>query len=72
MYYEINVSLGGRHYFATAKRSGTSFEHIARLYEELCLKFPSSDGFEVTVSCMSSRIEPATEAIENYLKLGRM
>ena len=40
MYYEINVSKNGRHYFATAERSITSFTQAEGLYKIFKEKFP--------------------------------
>jgi len=49
MYYEINVSLNGTHFFATAERSLRDQEHAHRVAQELKLRFPKSQGFEISM-----------------------
>lgn len=49
-HYEINVSKDGLHFFATAERSGVTREHVARVYAELVLRFPTREGYAVSVS----------------------
>lgn len=49
-YYEINVSLNGKHLFATAEHSITSrkqMEEVYKLFEE---KFPEKDGYALDVT----------------------
>ena len=50
-YYEINVSLSGVHYFATAPRSlkEGQVEKAKELYSQLHRLFPESKGFKVTI-----------------------
>lgn len=55
MYYEINVALNGKHYFATHPRSITDEGSAKRLYYELEKRFPKSDGFSVGVTCYEQR-----------------
>lgn len=50
MYYEINVSLDGRHFFATAKRSITSQNTLKIVYKVFKEKFPASEGYEISVT----------------------
>ena len=50
MYYEINVSRNGRHFFATAPRSVTSEGELRAVFTELKNRFPEADGFEVTAT----------------------
>jgi hypothetical protein len=50
MYYEINVSLNGRHFFATAKRSITSQSDLKKVYPVIKAKFPEEEGFTIMVS----------------------
>ena len=50
MYFEINVSLNGQHYFATAKRSLTNEIAARALYTVLCAKFPEPDGYRVSLT----------------------
>lgn len=50
MWYEINVSINGQHFFATAERSITTrskAQSVARLFLK---KFPPSEGYALTVS----------------------
>lgn len=49
-YYEINVSLNGRHLFATDKRSITSERALKEVYEVFKKKFPMEEGFDILVS----------------------
>lgn len=50
MYYEINISKNGRHYFATAERSLTEEEAATAAYWDLVARFPESEGFKITIS----------------------
>jgi hypothetical protein len=50
MYYEINVSLNGRHFFATAERSITDKQKLKKVYKMFKEKFPEEDGYEITVT----------------------
>lgn len=50
MHYEINISRGGKHVFATNPRSCTSGYDLEKLVPLLAEKFPSSDGYKMTVS----------------------
>lgn len=50
MYYEINVSLNGRHLFATAERSITNFDKLKKIYVLFKEKFPEEDGYRLTVT----------------------
>lgn len=47
MYYEINVSLHGVHYFATAKRSLTNETVAEAAYNHFKRLFPESEGYKV-------------------------
>ena len=49
-HYEINVSLDGRHLFATAPRSCTTEAEMNRAYAEIVARFPASEGFKVSVT----------------------
>lgn len=49
MYYEINVSKDGRHFFATAKRSITSKEELKIKLQVIMEKFPEDEGYTVMV-----------------------
>jgi hypothetical protein len=47
MYYEINVSLNGQHFFATAKRSIQSERQLKEAAAIFKKKFPKSEGYEL-------------------------
>lgn len=49
MYYEINVSLDGPHYFATAPRSAITRDKAKELFHDFQSLFPAEKGFEVRV-----------------------
>lgn len=50
MHYEINVSINGRHLFATAERSLTDKVQCIRVYDMLAKRFLKEDGFEINIS----------------------
>lgn len=50
MYYEINVTLNGRHFFATDKRSITNTSKLEALYKILKEKFPQEEGYNLSVT----------------------
>lgn len=50
MYYEINVSLNGRHFFATSEHSVQDAYKAESLYKVFLKKFPESEGYRVTVT----------------------
>lgn len=50
MYYEINVSLNGQHFFATAERSVTAEWKLKEVYKVLKEKFPEEEGYKVDVT----------------------
>lgn len=52
--YEINVSLNGKHFFATALRSAPTGRKVEELYEVFKKKFPESEGYKIMVSCLES------------------
>jgi hypothetical protein len=54
VYYEINVALRGRHFFATAERSITTRAAAAEVYWLFVRKFPDSEGYTITVSQRST------------------
>lgn len=50
MYYEINVSLKGKHLFATHERSLQNKDDllkVAKLFKE---KFPEEEGYQLTAT----------------------
>lgn len=50
MYYEINVALNGRHFFATAPRSLTDEKAARTMFELFRAKFPEAEGYSLTLS----------------------
>ena len=50
MYFEINVSHEGQHFFATAERSIFTEVKARKLYALLREKFPETEGYSITVS----------------------
>ena len=50
MYYEINVSLNGQHFFATDRRSITNKIALEVVYRILKQKFPTEEGYDIIVS----------------------
>ena len=50
MYYEINVSLNGSHFFATAERSITGEWELNKVLPVIKEKFPESEGYEISVT----------------------
>ncbi len=49
MYYEINVSLNGNHFFATAERSITDANKCTAVVAEFLKVFPSDKGYSISV-----------------------
>lgn len=67
MYYEINVSKNGTHYFATHERSLRTFADCVDVYAALKKAFPAEQGYKVSAS---QRIESGkfmTDEIERFL-----
>ena len=50
MYYEINVSLNGQHFFATAERSVTGEWKLREVYKVFKEKFPEEEGYKIDVT----------------------
>lgn len=50
MYYEINVSFHGRHFFATAPRSLQESFITKQVLREITKRFPEEDGYKITVT----------------------
>ena len=55
MWYEINVTLNGRHFFATHQRSITDDRTLRDVYSVIAAKFPASEGFDVQVTRWEER-----------------
>lgn len=49
-HYEINVSLNGFHFFATAPRSIIDSEKLEKVAKVMKEKFPESEGYKVTAT----------------------
>jgi hypothetical protein len=50
MWYEINVSKDGKHYFSTDKRSITTVARALDVRERLKMAMPEEEGFEYTIT----------------------
>lgn len=50
MRYEINVSLNGKHFFATAERSLAYKSNAMEVLAEIYKRFPESEGFKVDIT----------------------
>lgn len=48
--YEINVSLNGKHLFATHERSLQFSDKTIELTKLFYIKFPESEGYKLTIS----------------------
>ena len=55
MYIEFNVSLNGKHFFATHERSCTNSIDANKLKKVLQEKFPESEGYYITASINPQR-----------------
>ena len=55
MYYEINVSLNGQHFFATADRSLHTENQTRVVYAKLREAFPESEGYKLEVTHWQNR-----------------
>lgn len=50
MWYEINVSLDGLHYFATHERSITRLADAIEIRDRLRKAMPEEEGFKITIT----------------------
>jgi hypothetical protein len=48
--YEINVSLNGKHFFATAERSIHTESNCVEVLKVFKKAFPESEGYSITVT----------------------
>jgi hypothetical protein len=55
MNFEFNVSLHGKHLFATHPRSAHNSKEASGIRDMLLTKFPKSEGFDVSVSMAPAR-----------------
>ena len=69
MYYEINVSLNGQHFFATDKRSVQTQGQLHRVYAEIIRAFPADRGFEIGVTRWESRGTPVNVVLPPTMDL---
>jgi hypothetical protein len=53
--YEINVTLNGTHFFATAERSIQDTATLGKVLAVIQTKFPQSEGFAITVTRWEKR-----------------
>ena len=51
MHYEINISLNGRHFFATESRSIQNERELLKVFPVLSEKFPEAEGYTLDVTC---------------------
>ena len=54
-HYEINITQGGKHFFATAPRSCANRTDLIKVMNVLKEKFPSKEGYEITVTYWQPR-----------------
>ena len=50
MYYEINVSLNGTHYFATAERSIQNKDKLKVVLEKFIKDYPEANGYKISIT----------------------
>ncbi len=50
MHYDINISLKGKHFFATSPRSCRDVYDLAAVLSVLQAKFPTSEGYRISVT----------------------
>jgi len=50
MWYEINVSKNGKHYFATHERSITTIKEAVEIRDRLKKALPEEEGFKFTIT----------------------
>lgn len=50
LYFEINVSWNGQHFFATAPKSLTDAARARAVFEDLYKRYPKGEGYEITVT----------------------
>lgn len=50
MGYEINVTLNGKHFFATHERSAMMEHELKRILTVFMKKFPKEEGYEISVT----------------------
>ena len=71
MYYEINIALNGKHFFATHKRSITDFETFLKVFSTLNEKFPEKEGYSLSAEYNPERsLVTFRETILEHIKTG--
>lgn len=50
MWYEINVSKDGKHYFATHERSITTIDKAVEIRDRLKTAMPEEEGFKYSIT----------------------
>lgn len=58
MYYEINVSLNGSHFFATSSRSIRDKTELDKVHSALSQAFTPARGYVITVTHWTTVGEP--------------
>lgn len=54
MWYEINVSKDGQHYFATHKRSISSIKKAREIRDKLMIAMPEKEGYRYDITKWST------------------
>lgn len=76
-YFEINVSLHGRHYFATHPRSIQSAAALLNVYTDFEARFPASEGYVLGVTYhpstaygvkVDTKTSTVINSIDDYIK----
>jgi hypothetical protein len=67
MHYEINVSLHGRHFFATAPRSCSMMHEADEVFRALVAVFRAKAGYAITVTYYEGRGEDVTDELRKRL-----
>lgn len=50
MWYEVNIELNGKHFFATGKRSITCNSDFEKVFPIIKQKFPKEEDYKITVT----------------------
>ncbi len=69
MYYDINISKNGKHYFAIAERSALHKDKARILFNDFIIRYPKNEGFEVTITLCETKGYDKTEKFQtDYLE----
>lgn len=63
MYYEFNISLNGKHLFATAERSAQTMNKVYKLLKVFKEKFPAEEGYKIDVTYWEKTGKPMDLAV---------